>query len=814
MDYDWRRQETPRGAGGVNLIYVALALLLPLLGAGCQRSNTLGESSMLPSLEQAAGLAETGGPPGLPGVPLGGLDEPVLREVAAEDNIISGSQAWQRAEEPASLILGSSLMLAGSGGEGYSWAIYQWGAFPDGIIPLKLVIGVEPGEGDEFWLFFSDYSAGQWERRGPLFGTVDSFTYVPGVQYVSSARNTYVAFVVSTGNELTINELNLIADADIAAPAAPQNLKADKVSATYIDMSWDANTEDDIFGYNIYTGPAPDFGLQDEGVELLGTMSSFTRQFRAIGLTPEQTYHFRATAFDLAFNESYPSNTLTETTPQQEPLAPPEDLQAVAQGPNWATLDWTAPDSPQILGYNLYTGPIEDFALDGEGVTRRNEGIIYGTTGTIGGLDPDTLYYCRATMVNWGGLESPPSNTALFTTLGNEAPEVRFSVWPEGFIQTHEPVYFDPSETTDDDFGAPGLLLFEWDYENDGVIDFTTLGPEVASHIYNTRGPYTVRLDVTDSEQTASLTKDLWVDYEFDYFMNGTATGNTTGIVALDTDPAGGRIAVLYSHWLYGFTLAIRENSSWETLLVGPGIFDGVAWDLVLGPYGVGVLVLGNDDSGELYWSIYEYPLAGSGWSRLNGRTKPPDRLDGWWAAGLAVSPSGRYSVAMGHFFADDELLIPPDYYSEISVWHETAEGGSFAYYRGKEDLQAACSRSQGKSWCRLGNWRWRAATRKPTVRTPSIMTRKFGFSKLLRVAQAISSCSHTVAGLCSLSWNWIQKKIHAYSGRCGRMQAASTTATTMARTTAAASTTSRTAPPSICSELPMQAITRVISTG
>jgi hypothetical protein len=92
---------------------------------------------------------------------------------------------------------------------------------------------------------------------------------------------------------------------DTTPPAAPQNLTA-TAGTTLVTLTWTANTETDIAGYNVYrslTSPVPTTGTPVNGATLI-TASTFSDN----GLTNFTTYFYAIRAVDTSANASSPSN--------------------------------------------------------------------------------------------------------------------------------------------------------------------------------------------------------------------------------------------------------------------------------------------------------------------------------------------------------------------------------------------------------------------------------------------------------------------------------------------------------------------------
>ena len=106
-------------------------------------------------------------------------------------------------------------------------------------------------------------------------------------------------------------------------------LMATAAHAATIQVSWNANTEADLAGYNVYYGTAP--GAYGEAISTSETSQLLT-------LTPSEgtTYYFAVTAYDTSGNESDYSEEVSLFIP--DPTAPekPTGIQAIIQ----AVISW------------------------------------------------------------------------------------------------------------------------------------------------------------------------------------------------------------------------------------------------------------------------------------------------------------------------------------------------------------------------------------------------------------------------------------------------------------------------------------------
>src|SRR5207253_1352182 len=134
--------------------------------------------------------------------------------------------------------------------------------------------------------------------------------------------------------------------ADTQAPSTPANLAATVVSASQIDLTWSAATDNvAVTGYRVYR----DGALVTSPV---GASVSIT------GLSASVPYSFTVAAFDAAGNVSAPSAPLSVTTPPPvDSPAPttPTGLGASAVTPTPLTLTWSAAtDNVAVTGYRVY----------------------------------------------------------------------------------------------------------------------------------------------------------------------------------------------------------------------------------------------------------------------------------------------------------------------------------------------------------------------------------------------------------------------------------------------------------------------------
>ncbi|MDN5855700.1 MAG: Ig-like domain-containing protein, partial [Actinomycetia bacterium] len=114
------------------------------------------------------------------------------------------------------------------------------------------------------------------------------------------------------GNNTKINylEVDSADEPDTEPPAAPTGLSA-TASGQAVELSWDANGEDDLAGYNVYRGESSDVSTDGDplnGDVLTGT--SFTDE----SVSPGTQYFYAVVAVDEGGNVSEPSDVADATT--------------------------------------------------------------------------------------------------------------------------------------------------------------------------------------------------------------------------------------------------------------------------------------------------------------------------------------------------------------------------------------------------------------------------------------------------------------------------------------------------------------------
>jgi chitodextrinase len=162
-------------------------------------------------------------------------------------------------------------------------------------------------------------------------------------------------------------------------------------------LSWTAATDNvGVTGYEVYRGST-----------MLTTVTGTT--FQATGLTQGTAYTFSVKTRDAAGNTSV-GVTVNATTITSSDTTAPNDVTGLSATPGQTTvaLSWTASNSGDVAGYNVYSG-----------ATKLNTGFVTGTTYNVTGLTAATAYTFRVTAVDASNNESTGATVDVTTTMAS-----------------------------------------------------------------------------------------------------------------------------------------------------------------------------------------------------------------------------------------------------------------------------------------------------------------------------------------------------------------------------------------------------------
>ena len=182
----------------------------------------------------------------------------------------------------------------------------------------------------------------------------------------------------------------------IVIPSPVKNYKLfDGGNGNSLALSWSANLEPDLSGYNIYIGTST--GVYDSAYSTSDTVSILT------GLTEGTTYYIGVSAYDYNGNESIIVER--NATPFLLPLSPSGFIAT----PKWlqVELSWNANNEFDLMGYNIYRSEIE-----GELGNKQNASVYTDTVYVDNNAANGVYYYYTIKAVD-NQLNESENNTIL-----------------------------------------------------------------------------------------------------------------------------------------------------------------------------------------------------------------------------------------------------------------------------------------------------------------------------------------------------------------------------------------------------------------
>ncbi len=241
--------------------------------------------------------------------------------------------------------------------------------------------------------------------------------FYDGLDYQVVFFAVHASFIATNGNPLTLapQDMATVAEHVLGVefgesyiedplPLAPKDLRAPDWGEDYIDLIWSTSDEEDILGNNLYRASLETGPFERVNAEPLRDQHTYRDSI----LTPAQEYWHYVTTVDIAFQESLPSQVISEIAGR--PKAPEKPL-LVSQSGISVSLRWSTHPESDVIGYNIYA---REFGL--EEFSQVNTGPIQDTTATIDLVAG--AYYLIITAVDNSNLESYYSPEILAITGG------------------------------------------------------------------------------------------------------------------------------------------------------------------------------------------------------------------------------------------------------------------------------------------------------------------------------------------------------------------------------------------------------------
>ncbi|MGH9743316.1 MAG: fibronectin type III domain-containing protein [Candidatus Acidiferrum sp.] len=278
---------------------------------------------------------------------------------------------------------------------------------------------------------------------------------------------------------------------DTSPPTAPANLTATAASASQINLSWTASTDNvGVTGYKVERCS----GAGCSNFAQIATPTSTT--FNDTGLTASTSYSYRVRAADAAGNNSAYSNTASATTQagaHTTPPTAPANLTATAASASQINLSWTAStDNVGVTGYKVERcseAGCSNFAQIATPTT---------TTFSSTGLTASTSYSYRVRAYDAAGNNSAYSSTATASTVS--AGNISVAISPKrGGVTTSQTMAF--TATVSNDVGAVGVT---WSTSGGTLTGQTTTAATFSS---TSAGTFTITATSNaDGTESASAT--------------------------------------------------------------------------------------------------------------------------------------------------------------------------------------------------------------------------------------------------------------------------------------------------------------------
>ncbi|MDO8413848.1 MAG: S8 family serine peptidase [Gallionellaceae bacterium] len=233
-----------------------------------------------------------------------------------------------------------------------------------------------------------------------ICGLLANTTYYFKALGQSSAGNGYGAYLT-------------LKTPDLTAPTAPTNLVATVVSATQVNLSWTAATDNvGVLQYQI------DLCLGSKCSDFVNVDIAYGTSYSFSWLTPGTTYKFRVWAVDAAWNYGAYSNIAKATTlADTVPPSTPTNLTATAVGVTQIDLTWNpSTDNTRVEYYKVER-------CTGSTCSNFVEiGITYESSYSDTSLTPGTDYRYQVRAMDAASLHSSYSNNATAKTWTDTEP--------------------------------------------------------------------------------------------------------------------------------------------------------------------------------------------------------------------------------------------------------------------------------------------------------------------------------------------------------------------------------------------------------
>jgi len=502
-------------------------------------------------------------------------------------------------------------------------------------------------------------------RNGTAVGTSAATAYSDTGLSEATGYSYTVAAYDAEGNVSAQCGAVAVYTADATAPSVPSNLQGTAASASQINLTWTASTDNlGVAGYRIYRNGSL-------------VASPAGTSFSDTGLAEATSYSYTVAAYDASGNASSQCGAVAVSTLDVTAPSVPSNLQGTGASASQVNLTWTAStDNVGVTGYKIYR--------NGSQV-----GMTASTSFSDTGLAEATSYSYRVLAYDAGGNESAQCGAVAVSTLDATAPSVPSNLQGTGASASQVNLTWTAST---DNVGVAGYRVYRngsqvgttasTSYSDTGLAEATSYSYTVAA--YDAAGNASAQcgavavstLDATAPSVPANLQATAVSTSRID--LTWTASTDNVGVAgyrvyrdgSLVASPAGTSFSDtgLAAGTTYGYRVAAydaagntsaqcanvnatTQSGTWAgTLLIGTASTDrghGIAVDssgnIFVAGYTTGDLDgESNANPGTADIFLTKYDASGTRqWTRLAGTTGGDE--SGWSA--VAVDGSGNIYV-------------------------------------------------------------------------------------------------------------------------------------------------------------------------
>jgi hypothetical protein len=470
----------------------------------------------------------------------------------------------------------------------------------------------------------------------------------------------------------------------------PANLSATAVSASEVDLDWDASPTSGITGYHVY---------RDGGSTPIATVNAPATSFPDTTVAAATTYTYTVTAFDDT-SESDPSNQASATTPGGGPenLISNGTFEGTGSGSlsGWkgqdATLSLAAGDGGGFAARQAWTGagtsygittkpnPVNGTAIAGAVYTAG--GRFNASTGRSvclkvkeSGAQPQTVTACAGGNGGWKDLPvvdytALANGDTLNVTVIQKTPASGNAFLVDNLTLETEPVeVISPPANLDADAVSSTEIDLTWDPSaTGGITGYRVYQNGGGTPIATVDAPDTTYQDTTVSPGTTYTYTVTAFDPTAESDPSNQATATTPGGSGSVTLAVAGDIACHPND--PDFNGGLGQNGSCQqaatAALIGQGSYDKV---LALGDLQYDCASLGAfNASFDLSWGQYDAkmePVLGN--HEVQGHSGDNE-------TGCSRSATGYYTYFANHGVTDAAGVNGQGYYSyDIGGWHVLA---------------------------------------------------------------------------------------------------------------------------------------------